>query len=510
MPAQPARAGGRPRRLSPGVTALFLVVAGAGFAASALTPGPEVRPPKLRHAPTPGGPVELILDSVPPLEPVRMLYFQGRPVVPGADGRLVVVSETGTVFTADSAPRLRPLMLALGGSSALGAAPGDDGGWWVSTLDGELLRVDAAGVVTRRSRAPFAATALWADWSTHGIIATRSPERFAFLPESPESPVVAAVDSAGRPRGGRGKLLVPQHSLLATLANAGHAVGAGDTVFFAPLSRPDVVALNPMGDTIWVSGGAGLPPTPEPRFGLVKGRVQIDYQPLNLGMTLGPDGMLYVLRAADTAVTRARLDVLDRATGRVLWSARLPGPRATLAANRLGRVYAVDEDRLLGATPTVAREPLADFDLPRLGGGRTSLKEQRGRVLLVNIWASWCSPCRTEMPALDTLQRALSGDGFAFLAITDDESRPGAERFVAERRIDFPVLFGDGRMKERFHYPGLPYTMLTDREGRIVRKWIGELRPADYALIRTLVQAELARKRPDNGQGGPVAAHLHR
>ncbi len=501
--------GGRPLSLAAGMIVLLMVVVGAAFAASILRPQPEARPPVLRHPSAPGSPSELVVVSASPREPVSLLFFQGRPTVAGVDGRRAVVSEAGTVLASDSALRVWPVTLALGGSSVLGAAPAGDGGWWISTVDGELLRVDAGGIVTLRSRAPFAAAALWPDAATDGIVATRSPDRFGFLPESPESPVVAAVDARGRPREGRGTLIVPQHSLLATLANAGYAVAAGDTVFFSPLSRPEVVALDPTGDTIWISRAEDVPPTPEPRIRLVDGHVRIDYQPLNLGLTLGPDGRLYVLRAADTAVSRVRLDVLDGATGQVLWRAELTGLRVTLAANRLGRVYALDENRLLGAIPPAAREPLPDFDLPRLGGGRASLQEHLGRVLLINIWASWCTPCRTEMPVLDTLQAALRGNGFAFLAISEDENRRNAERFVADLGFDFPVLFGDGRLKAQHHYPGLPYTVLVDREGRIVRRWFGELQPPDYQLIVTLVRSELTGMAPDKAASGPMAAHQH-
>jgi thiol-disulfide isomerase/thioredoxin len=503
------RAGSLRSRAVLGITALLAVIAGAGLAASILGPPPQVRPPELRHSSVPAAPADLLLDSSLPKEPVSLLFFQGRPTVAGAGDRRAVVSEAGTVLASDSLLRVWPVTLALGGSSVLGAAPAEDGGWWISTVDGELLRVDAGGVVTLRSPAPFPAAALWPDAAAHGIVATRSPERFSFLPESADNPVVATLDAQGRPQQGRGTLVVPQHSLLATLANVGYAVATGDTVFFAPLSRPEVVALDSRGDTIWISRAEDVPPTPEPRIRLADGHVRIDYQPLNLGLTLGPDGRLYVLRATDTAVSRVRLDVLERTTGRVRWRAQLNGPRGTLAANRLGRVYTLDENRLLGAIPPAAREPLPEFDLPRLGGGRASLQEHLGRVMLINVWASWCTPCRTEMPALDTLQKALRGEGFAFLALSEDENRGAAERFARERSFEFPVLFGDGRLKSRYHYPGLPITILVDRSGRIVRRWFGELQPSDYQLIRTLVRSELGSGAPDTTAPGPQVSHHH-
>jgi peroxiredoxin len=113
------------------------------------------------------------------------------------------------------------------------------------------------------------------------------------------------------------------------------------------------------------------------------------------------------------------------------------------------------------------------------------------------------------MPALDTLQAALRGDGLVFLAISEDENRGNAERFAADLGLDFPVLFGDGRLKARHHYPGLPYTVLVDREGRIVRRWFGELQSRDFLLIRTLVRSELGGKTPDTAASDPKASHHH-
>jgi thiol-disulfide isomerase/thioredoxin len=341
------------------------------------------------------------------------------------------------------------------------------------------------------------------------VFVSRSPERFGFVLEEPGAPVVVSVTGAGGVSGSRGAQVIPDHALLTTLANSGYLAAAGDTVYFAPLSRPELVALGPGGDTLWTSLAVGLPPAPEPRFRLLDGRANIEYQPMNLALTLGPDGHLYVLRATDTAVRHTRLDVIDRATGHVLRSAHLDRIGATLAANRLGRVYLLDGDRLLGAIPPARRESFPGFDLPRLSGGRVSSDETAGRVALINVWASWCTPCRTEMPALDSLQRGLPAEGFTFLALNEDTDRGAAERFIRELGFDFPVLFGDGKLKARFHYPGLPYTVLLDRQGRIVRRWFGELAPADYPMIRMLVRSELLAPGSDSGSAAVEVHHHH-
>ncbi len=474
-----------------GVAIVLAVGAWLYLMAPPTRPHQAARPPLRRPSPVPGLPDELVIDSSAPLESTSLAFFQGRPTVPAGADRRAVVTEAGTLLVSDSRLRLRPFVPALGGAGMLSAAPADSGGWWIATLDGALLRTDSRGVPRFRSKAPFAATVLWPDPVWAGVLAARSPERFGFLPEPEGSPLIVRLDRAGRVRERRGGLRIPDHSLLATMANAGYVAGVGDTVFFAPLSRSHVVALGPARDTIWVSAAIDAPATPEPRFTVAGGHARIDYQPLNLALTLGPDGRLYVLRAADSAVRHARLDVIDRRSGEVVASAVLPGPRATLAIGQLGRVYGLDEARLLGAVPAEAREPLPPFDLPVMGGGRVALAGFAGKVLLLNLWASWCTPCRTEMPALDTLQRTLAGEGFAFLALNEDQNRRDADRFVAEFGFRFLVLYGEGRLQRLYHYPGLPYTLLVDRQGRVIRRWIGELGAGDLALIRTLVRSEL-------------------
>lgn len=468
---------------------------------------PAPKPPLLRASVIPGGPALLELDGRVPVESVELVYFEGRPAVPLDGKSRLVVTESGTLITSDSLLELRPIQLDLGGRTALSAAPDGRGGWWVSTLEGALLRVGTSPTDRLESISPFPYGALWPDVRTGGVLVTRSTERFSFLPEAGDPALVLGIDTMGRASEPRGRGPVPAHTLLTSLANAGHAVASGDTIFFAPLARQGVIALGPAGDTLWMSVPHDSLPAPEPRFALSGGSAHIDYQPTNLGLTVGPGGKLYLLRAADTTLTRAWLDVLDPTTGRTLTATALDGPRATLAVNAAGRIYRLDDFRLLGAIPASSREPLASFDLPALGGGRVTLAGQVGKVLLLNIWASWCLPCRTEMPALNTLQRDLSGDGFAFVALNEDTSRDAARRFLDEFHFSFPVLFGEGRLKQVYHYPGLPYTLLVDARGRIIRRWIGELSPRDLQSIRLLVSAEHGT--PPSGAAIPTAAPHH-
>jgi thiol-disulfide isomerase/thioredoxin len=306
-------------------------------------------------------------------------------------------------------------------------------------------------------------------------------------------PHVLYAGRSGDAEQGIGTPRMPAHGLLADLANAGEAAVRGDTVFFAPFIRDEVLALRANGETLWVAS-RGLPQdTPEPRFELLQGQAVIDYHPVNLGLTVGPDGRLYVLSTAGPTTDRARLDVFDPATGHLLRTGALSTALPTLAVEPDGRVHLLDADRLVHRIPPRERTPFPPFDLPRLDGGRLASADLRGKVVLVNFWASWCTPCRIEMPALDSLRQRMPDDAFALITLSEDRSAAAASRFLTEHHLAFAAVWGGGQQRERYHYPGLPYTVLLDREGRVVQRWIGFAGPVQIDEIERLARRELRR-----------------
>jgi thiol-disulfide isomerase/thioredoxin len=146
------------------------------------------------------------------------------------------------------------------------------------------------------------------------------------------------------------------------------------------------------------------------------------------------------------------------------------------------------------ALPVEERRAAPTFDLDRLGGGRLRLEDYRGRIVLLNIWASWCGPCREEMPELDAVARDLADSTFAFLTVTDDVERDRAAAFAAELGFAHPVGFGDGRLRARYAGFGLPLTLLLDAEGRAMYRWHGYGGAAQMQAIRRMVEAEQRRE----------------
>ncbi len=113
-----------------------------------------------------------------------------------------------------------------------------------------------------------------------------------------------------------------------------------------------------------------------------------------------------------------------------------------------------------------------EFTLKDLSGKNWTFAELRGKVVLVNFWATWCPPCRKEMPDLETLFERFSSKGLVVLGISDEETAK-VEPFIRERKLSFPVLLDPGRkVNEMFIVEGIPKSFVYDREGKLVTQSI--------------------------------------
>jgi len=112
------------------------------------------------------------------------------------------------------------------------------------------------------------------------------------------------------------------------------------------------------------------------------------------------------------------------------------------------------------------------FALKDLSGKTWTFAELRGKVVLVNFWATWCPPCRKEMPDLETLYERFNSKGLVVLGISDEETAK-VEPFIRERKVSFPVLLDPGRkVNEMFVVEGIPKSFVYDREGKLVAQSI--------------------------------------
>lgn len=143
--------------------------------------------------------------------------------------------------------------------------------------------------------------------------------------------------------------------------------------------------------------------------------------------------------------------------------------------------------------------PAPDFTLPALLGGIIRLADLRGQVVLLNFWATWCVPCRAEMPALEALYQRYKDTGLEVLAVNMDTlSTASVEAFVQEVRVTFPIVLDPAWSTARlYQVRGLPTTYLIDRAGNVVVREVGERDWLDgvsqMAVQRLLQEPEAAR-----------------
>lgn len=149
------------------------------------------------------------------------------------------------------------------------------------------------------------------------------------------------------------------------------------------------------------------------------------------------------------------------------------------------------------ATATTQPLVVPDFALLDVEGNRQRLSTLRGRVVLLNFWATWCPPCRTEIPSLEALYQAYHDQGLEILAVASD--RQGAQvvvPFVTQYRLSFPVLLDpSGTVTRLYGVTSLPTMYLLDRDGHLVRVTVGG-RDWTQANARELIVPLLNKREP--------------
>lgn len=112
------------------------------------------------------------------------------------------------------------------------------------------------------------------------------------------------------------------------------------------------------------------------------------------------------------------------------------------------------------------------FTVRNLKGQRVQLADHKGKVVILNLWATWCGPCRVEMPGMENLYRRYRSQGLEILAVSLDKgSSDKVQTFADEYRLSFPVLLdSDGQVESRYHTLTIPTTFVIDKKGMVVAK----------------------------------------
>jgi peroxiredoxin len=125
--------------------------------------------------------------------------------------------------------------------------------------------------------------------------------------------------------------------------------------------------------------------------------------------------------------------------------------------------------------PEVERHPAPDFVIENLSGGDTGLADYKGNVVLLNFWATWCMPCRAEMPGMEALWQKYREQGFVVVGISNDEgSKKRVETFTRLLDLSFPILLDpEGEVNDLYEVSNMPTSFLIDRNGKIISRIVG-------------------------------------
>lgn len=171
-----------------------------------------------------------------------------------------------------------------------------------------------------------------------------------------------------------------------------------------------------------------------------------------------------------------------------IWSAIVTERRSFLAATAglaLWAVLPAVKAQSRGMSPVAGAPPAPTLVLPDLDGKPVDLARYRGKVVLVNFWATWCPPCRKEFPSLGRVRKLIKPSEFEVLAVNVGEDPETVFSFAGS--TDFPVLFDrDSQAMARWSVKGMPTTLLVDRQGRVALRAVGGREFDDPVIIEQI------------------------
>lgn len=136
------------------------------------------------------------------------------------------------------------------------------------------------------------------------------------------------------------------------------------------------------------------------------------------------------------------------------------------------------------------------YTATQLDGKPFDLASQKGSVVLLNVWATWCGPCRFETPELEALHQKYGTKGLRVIGVSvDDTGTPGVKQFVTENKISYPIAIdADGRVANLLHTTVLPTSIIIGRDGRILWRKVGAVMPNELASVNSIIEQALDKK----------------
>ncbi|MEK6279789.1 MAG: cytochrome c biogenesis protein CcdA [Acidobacteriota bacterium] len=169
---------------------------------------------------------------------------------------------------------------------------------------------------------------------------------------------------------------------------------------------------------------------------------------------------------------------------------------ASVLPNLESRLKIEDKSAGKPSTTNTSALPAPDVQFAKLDGGNLRLSDLRGRVVVLNFWATWCIPCRSEIPALSAMEKALAGEGLTVVGVSYDDTAELIQEFQKDLKQDYTVVLGGKDVGSQLPASPLPTTYIIDRQGRIREKFIGERTQAAFeAVIKPLLMESSATAR---------------
>jgi len=153
------------------------------------------------------------------------------------------------------------------------------------------------------------------------------------------------------------------------------------------------------------------------------------------------------------------------------------------------------EARAGGITPVAMRRAALNMNFDEMNGGKWRLQEHRGQVVLINLWASWCGPCREETPGLVRLYREDGSKGLEVVGLSlDVGGREKVRAFVQRFEVPYPIVFPEPMSQLADTVEGVPTTILVDKNGRVAKTYVGAVRREVFAadVEELLAESDLA------------------
>jgi cytochrome c biogenesis protein CcmG/thiol:disulfide interchange protein DsbE len=182
-----------------------------------------------------------------------------------------------------------------------------------------------------------------------------------------------------------------------------------------------------------------------------------------------------------------------------------------LALGRLGAAVA-GAVAVFGLASCVKQKPTPDFALKDAGGQTVQLSKYHGKVVLLNFWATWCAPCKIEIPWFMEFQREFKDRNFEVLGISMDEDGWAAVRpYMADHQFNYRIVIGNDDVGKLFgEIDDLPTTFLIDREGHVAKKHVGLISKNMYEdEIAALLKGQVLRGSTAPASNGPQLAWVH-